>query len=918
MVQIGNIQVRLDTREIEVDGELISIGSRAFSILELLIRAEGTLVSKDDIIREVWPDTIVQENNLQVHIATLRRVFGKHRDLIRTVSGRGYVLVRPALEVSAPRAAPATLPASVAAGQTPLFGRQALVAEIGALLERHRTVTLVGPGGIGKTSVALAVAAQAASRFEGGVHFIALADVSEQWFVPDAVASALGINAPTKAPTRGPTKAPAGQLAIEQMVNGFAGRRTLIVLDNCEHVIEAAAELAERFASSGADTVVLATSREALRARGETLFSIAPLDTPQEGDPASAILEASAVQLFLARIHAANQHFPTDARTLDHIAQVCRRLDGIPLAIELAAARAATLGIEPLAEHLDDRFRILAGGPRTALPRHQTLKAAFDWSYRLLNDVERTLFRRLGVFVSGFTFDAAAHVMAPQRSHAETLHALSGLVSKSLVVLENSDVPRYRMLESTRAYALQQLQDNGEARSAAQTHALYFMQLFQQRPAGHGAPPAPHDCALARHELGNLRAALDWAFGAAGDPCVGSELAAAAVPLLFDMALIDECAKRAAQALQVIEQLEQCEQLKQLEQPGRLVEFRSAVLRLNAAYAAALAYSEGPADAVLQQWTQVLADALALSDLEIEARAIWGLWEMRQCRGDARGALVHAYRFAACARRSGRESHQIMARRVLGIALHYIGNQHSAREHLESVIDASSHAVHRWHTAGARIDHGICARATLARVRWAQGDHADALTHARTALGAAIDHADEMTTCYVLCEASVPLALLMQDATLARDANEALRTRAQRAGFSGWLLCSEAYDACVACMTDREEPQMLRFSEAIDQLQAAGCLAPVPFLLGQLATAWLSRDNHAEALLALDDALRLSKETGNKWYYAALCRIRADIALAMQSEHEAQTWLLAALEHAARQGAFGFGLTAVELAGDAG
>jgi tetratricopeptide (TPR) repeat protein len=259
-----------------------------------------------------------------------------------------------------------------------------------------------------------------------------------------------------------------------------------------------------------------------------------------------------------------------------------------------------------------------------------------------------------------------------------------------------------------------------------------------------------------------------------------------------------------------------------------------------------------------------------------------------------------------------------MARRVLGIALHYVGNQHAAREHLEAVIDASSHAVHRWHTAGARIDHGICARATLARVRWAQGDHADALTHARIALGAAIDHADEMTTCYVLCEASVPLALLMQDAALARDANDALRTRAQRAGFSGWVLCSEAYGACLACMTDREEAQMLRFRDAIEQLQTAGCLAPVPFLLGQLAAAWLSRDNHAAALFSLDEALRLSTETGNKWYYAALCRVRADIAMAMQSEQEAQTWLFAALEHAARQGAFGFGLTAFEIAGDTG
>ncbi len=897
MVQIGNIQVTLDTREIKIDGRLIPIGSRAFSILDLLIRANGTLVSKDEIIRKVWPDTIVQENNLQVHIATLRRVFGKRRDLIRTVSGRGYVLVRPLPQ--APErslsAAP-VMPRAVAAGQSLLIGREAQVAEIAELLHGNHTVTLVGPGGIGKTSVALAVAARAASRFDGGAYFIPLADVSEQWFVPDAIASALGIHATAETT--------AGQLALDQMVEGFAGKRTLIVLDNCEHVIEAAAELAERLASSAADTVVLATSREALRARGEILFSIAPLATPQEGEPTSSILDSSAVQLFLARVRAANHRFPMDARTLSYVSQVCRRLDGIPLAIELAAARAATLGIEPLAEHLDDRFRILGGGPRTALPRHQTLKAAFDWSYRLLNETERTLFRRLGVF-SGFTFDAAFHMMGPNASHAETLHTLSGLVSKSLVMHENGDVPRYRMLESTRAYALQQLHDNGEARWAAQTHALYFRQRFRQLPADRDQPPVAHDSMLARHyEIGNLRAALDWAFGEAGDACVGVELAAAAVPLLFDMSLLDECMKRAAEALRVIERLDRSD------------EFRSAALRLSVAYAAALAYSDGPVDAVSHEWAKVLSGAVALRDLEVEARAIWGLWDTRQFHGDARGALVHAYRFAACARRSGCESHQIMARRVQGIALHYVGNQHAAREHLESVIEAYNPSVHRWHTAGSRIDHGISARATLARVRWAQGEHADALTQAKTALGAAIDHADQITICYVLCEATVPLALLMQDAALAREGIEVLRTRSMRAGFSIWALCSDAYDACLGCMVGREEPQIVRFREAVDRLRAVGFLAPLPFLLGQLATAWLSCGRPAEALFSLDEALRLSTDTGNTWYYAELCRIRAGIALAMQREQEAQTWIFAAMEHAARQGAFGFALRAFESTGD--
>ncbi|MBN3821446.1 transcriptional regulator, partial [Paraburkholderia sp. Se-20369] len=433
---------------------------------------------------------------------------------------------------------------------------------------------------------------QAAARFTDGVAFVPLAAVSNPRFVADAVAAAHRIAEPP------------GPATLPTVLDHLADRRMLLVFDNCEHVIDAIAQVAGALADALPDLCILATSREALRIRGEWLRPVPPLNVPGEDAGCDAILATSAVQLFIARARAADQGFPMDTHSLLLMSAICRRLDGLPLAIELAAARAALLGVDVLATHLDDHFRLLTGGFRTALPRHQTLQAMYDWSYRLLDDHERVLLRWLGVFRDSFSLEAVEHVVEGQGlSGTAILEAVAGLMAKSLLIREDArGAPRYRLLATTRAYALQQLENNGECKAAALAHARFFHTLFIQAPAGRFDARAAAWLEAVRHELGNLRAALDWAFSPCGDKAVGIALAAVAVPCLFDLSLVDECCERARIALAATRDPE----VAPVSDDTRM--------RLLAAFAVALAYTANPTQTVHATWAEVHALAVAAGD----------------------------------------------------------------------------------------------------------------------------------------------------------------------------------------------------------------------------------------------------------------------------------------------------------------
>lgn len=472
MIEIGALQVHLETREISRDGNRLRVGSRAFDILELLIAGDGALVTKDKILDHVWPDSVVEENNLQVHMSTLRKLLGSDRELIKTVPGRGYRLVVPTREHNAHtiltgrpvRALRDSLPAFASA----LIGRDDAIEDIAKSLETARLLTLVGAGGIGKTRLGIEAARRLSHQFADGIYLVSLACATDASSVIELCADALGV------------KPVGGDSSLVKIADALGERRALIVLDNCEHVLATVSELVESILQNNPHTHILATSREALRIEHEQLFAVTTLCVPSQGSQSHETLQCSAVKLFLARARAVDPHFSCDAQSIALTGTVCRRLDGIPLAIELAAARAAVLGIQTLATHLDDRFRMLTGGHRTALPRHQTLRATFDWSYALLNEDEKVMLRRLGVFVNGFTLVDAAMMGGDLMCEANVIDALSGLVAKSLVVFDTgTGERRYRLLETTRAYALQLLEDHGEYRFAAAHRARLLPALLE-------------------------------------------------------------------------------------------------------------------------------------------------------------------------------------------------------------------------------------------------------------------------------------------------------------------------------------------------------------------------------------------------------------------------------------------------------
>ncbi|CAD6532913.1 winged helix-turn-helix domain-containing protein [Paraburkholderia sabiae] len=895
-IRIGQLEVSLDHREVRLDGRKMPIGSRAFDILALLIAADGDLVSKDEIMRSVWPTTVVEKNNLQVHISALRRAFGDERERIATVPGRGYRLMMQAdavLSADAASETPVESATSFAgcdaarparqplpARMPELIGRQDALDGAKGALRAHQTVTLVGTGGIGKTRLAVEVAHAVQQDFADGVVFVSLAAVYDAQSALDALAFAMG------------SRLSASRTALAQIAAEWREREALVVLDNCEQVLEIVAAIAEALTGAGSRMRVLATSREALRVRDEIVYQLPPLSVPTANDPGADVLRTAAVRFFLARAQADGAQFSLDETSIRLTGEVCRRLDGIPLALELAASRAAVLGIGLLAEHLDDRFRILTGGRRTALPRHQTLKATLDWSYRLLSQDEQKLLRWLGTFVNGFTLDAAC-AMATHAGLArmESLDAVSGLVSRSLLSTDfEGSSYRYRLLETTRAYALQQLDDNGERTSAAGAHATLFLELLETARKRWTERPVVEWLGEFTRELGNVRTALDWSLGERGDHATGIALAAVTVPYLYDLSLVDECCSRARAALRLMS-----------DDASIGVETR---LGLVSALASALVYAEGPLTETREAWTLVLNDAVRIGHADFASRARWGVWNWHQYAGRARDALMLARRFSDLARGGSHATLAVLADRVEGIALHYTGDQCRARELLERMIAAyEAKPLSRWHTTGFRVDHGIVARATLARVLWVQGQRNEAYDLAARCFDSAVEYDHEIVTCYVLVEALVPIALLNNDRAAARHGIDVLHELSTRFGFTIWSACCACYEAWLMTLTETGGAAVEQLAASIAALRATGFLAQLSPLLGQLAVAMTNESRVSDALDTIEQALHHAEDNGERWYYAELCRIKGDVLRVLGCHDEAQRWFAASLECEQRNGA---------------
>jgi predicted ATPase/DNA-binding winged helix-turn-helix (wHTH) protein len=887
----GECEVDLARRELRVLGSPVPVGGRAFDIIEVLARSAGELVTKDELMNRIWPGAVVVENTLQVHVAAVRRALGPYRTLLKTESRRGYRLlgswtVRDRDATSPPiglqhgpatRTPPATsLPAAVAR----VVGRSAAVRRLRDLVSAYRIVSLTGPGGIGKTTLALEVARRVLNDFDDGGWLVELASLSDADLVPSAAASAIGLKLGSKT------------ITPEAVARAIAGKKLLLVLDNCEHVIDAAATLAEVVVRLCPHAAVLATSREILRIEGEYAYRVPPLEVPaDERLGADQILGHSAPELFIARAKELGSDFSGHAENLPAIAAICRHLDGIPLAIEFAAARAATLGIDEVAAALRDSFALLTSGRRSALPRHRTLRATFDWSYQLLPAGEQLLLRWLSVFPSGFSIAAAIEILAGRQNRSSVIDGVRGLVEKSLLNVDGTaPVVAYRMLETTRDFAGKRLSESGEAHTAAQQHALYVRNAILQAESD----------AAASEEIHNVRAALDWCFSPDGDVGTGLEITAAYTRTWLYMSLMTECRTRVETALS-----------NQDQAPALPAE---QLTQLYIAHSIAVVHTTGLVEDTRASLEKALEIADSTTDDAARLRALWAIWDYHSNSREYAKALHTAKKFHQLATRFGERSAIVTANRLAGHSSHYHGEQATARRYLEQVLKLEAEPD-RTRTVWFQYDQGVLAGAILTRVLWLLGYPDKAATTSETCCAEAAKLSYGLSRCYAHAIAAFPLACQTGNVAAAEQALDACIRVANENHLSFYQSWSQCLRGLLLVEQKDFSGGVAVLSSALPALGRVASRQPefqIALARGLAGTGDIER-----ALDVLAAALTQAESGGEYWCVPELLRIRSEILLtqAQDGSDEVEQQLRYALQLARKQGARSWELrTATSLA----
>jgi predicted ATPase/DNA-binding winged helix-turn-helix (wHTH) protein len=862
----------------------VMLGARALSILVALIDRAGEVISKRELLSLVWPNTFVEEGNLRLHVAGLRRAL---RDgqlgsrYVVNVPGRGYSFVAPiqvqvAPTESPPPAARPAQPSSLPLALTRIVGRSAVVDGLSASLPQRRFVTVIGPGGIGKTTVAVAVAHALSPSYRDGVCFVDFASISRPQLVPTTLSAVLGLAIPSED-------------AIPAIVGFLRHKHLLLVLDSCEHVIEAVAAAAEEISNSAEDVHILATSREPLRTARERVFRLSPL----EGPPISADLTAAqamtfpGIQLFVERAAATMDDFALSDADAPVAADICRRLDGIALAIELAAGRVAAFGMRELQARLDDRFRLLTGGRRTALSRHQTLAATLDWSYELLPDEGRRLLRWLAVFAGDFTLDAAAALFGgddPSRAITE----IAELVAKSLVVADVSvDPVRYRLLETTKFYGIDKLRQGGELQQARRVHAEYFRNLFAGAEAACEVLPQLEWLATYASQLDNVRAALDWAGSVDGDPDIYVSLTIGAVPLWVQLSLMSECRGRVQHAFALL--------------AGDSPAVTRARMQLYAAQAWSLMYAAGRSRDIAAAWASTKELAERLGDTGYRLRAFWGIWINLANRGDFAEALTVARQLMNLVKDSTDALDLILADRLLGSTLHYLGDQAAARHYLERMLSRYAAIGNQPRVARFQVDPRATAHYFLTRVLWLQGfaDQARRLTKMNIAEGLAIGHALSFSN--VLGQGACLIALFTGDLADARRYAAILLDHEKKHGLNLWQTWASAFNGLLAIKEGDVEAGLDIMRAAFERAGNANVLPRYSVLLGEYAANLGKAGSVSLGLETIDAVLTRCESSQGRWYLPEALRIKADLMALSDTPDTAEAGLLQAVALARRQ-----------------
>jgi predicted ATPase/DNA-binding winged helix-turn-helix (wHTH) protein len=890
-LQFGPFELSSRERVLRREGVALPLGSRALDILIYLAERPGEVIAKQELIDHVWSDVTVEEGSLRVHVAAIRKVLGDGQfgnRYIANIKGRGYSFVGTVVPLaSSTESRNDKFPHQGRLSVRPLMmiGRETVVGDVSDKLRDERFVTLFGPGGIGKTTIALAVG-HAAEEFGGKVYFVDLESLTDSRHVAGAVATSLGVALKSRDPG----------LELVELVRS---RKLLIILDSCEHVIEAVASLAEQLYRQTEEIHVLTTSREMLKVEGEHCYRVLPLDYPPDDSEqtANAVLRYPATQLFVQRVAARAGSFALTDEEAPFVAEMCRKLDGLPLAIELAAGQVAALGIKNTAARLMSRLELLTLSHRTAVPRHRTLKATLDWSYNLLSDGERIVLRRIAPFVGDFTLEGARHVAGELGADTgEMFDAIAGLVEKSVIATRIDEMQaQYRLLETTRAYALEKLEEHAEVDVVLRRHAEYVAEYLESQRAVLLALLKAESVSMHSGQLGNIRAALEWSFGPYGDDEIATRLAAASTPLFLELSLLIECRVWAERAIVRL---------------GDQHKNSRREMEIYASLSLALMHSEGSSERVRKAFSRALDVAAIQGDSACELRLLSGLFMYYRWSTDINAALDIASRSKEVALKTGDHDDMALAESMLGAAHHLAGNHLVALKHFESGLSCSASGW-RFRAGQHLFHHSSLLLVGMARCLLYRGLLEQSLDYAKRAIEEGEKSNHPATLCRSLCLA-LPVYLALADSRRSEQyivqltelaAVYSLKPyRAVAIGLRGqWLFLQNDL---------REAIPLLK--RALEQLHTQRHEMLNMDFVCDLAAGLAAMSEHQEALSMILNAIDGQRRGGKFLYMPALFRMKGLILASRSAEDyfEAEASLLSAIDWAKRQSATLFELKA--------
>jgi predicted ATPase/DNA-binding winged helix-turn-helix (wHTH) protein len=878
--------------------EPLQVGSRAFAILVALVERAGTVVSAQELIRIAWPGVVVEEANLRVQIGALRKLLEDGASKLRaieTVPTQGYSFVVPVERAAADEVAAGEAKQSVVAAApnnlptqlSTTIGRDETVAMLVEAVGQRRLITLTGPGGIGKTTVALAVARQCVSRYPDGVRFVDFSPLSDSRLVPTALASVFEIAVVSEDPVAG-------------LVAHLNGKRLVLVLDTCEHLIEPVTALTETLLANLPGLRILATSRETLRAAGEWVHRLQPLAVPPDVPSlrAADIASYPSVELFVQRVAAALDGYELRDSDAPFVSTICRQLDGIPLAIEFAAARVEEMGIREVSALLGDRLAILTKGRRTALPRHQTLAATLEWSYDLLSPQERAVLRHVSVFRGSFTSEAARTVATYDMEKRQASAALSNLHAKSLLTAEISTAAvLYRLSDTTRYFAIEKEVAAGDWEATQRRHAQFVLEAVQRAEVEWETLEA--DVWTARYDylLEDVRGALEWAFSAAGESELAVRITAGSSPLWFALSLLKEYRGHVERSLALIQEGVSADP--------------AAVIRLWDALGHTLWHSRGDLPAMEKAFSRVVEIAQREGRVGDQLRGLWGRLVYANTNGDYADSIATLERFRLLAVTVDSPKAEMTYRRMASLAWHYAGEHSRAGEHAEYVLNHPSSRAGKARQTGLQFDQRITARSMLARTLWVRGYADQARVHAHEGLRLSQSTGHALSECFVLANAVIPIAFWSGDVGSAEIMTGLLLLRSSEHGFGIWKAFGAGYEAVLMRRADPAVPAPERaqvgmhLQEALATFDASFADEPLldraargmagwsgPELLRIRAGRMLAGvDSHARVESALLEALKLAREQGALAWELRIALSLVDVLSLESRRKEARTML---------------------------